>query len=92
MNKTVLLIVCLILSVVGIVMIFFAKPDVSPQVLELSGTVVEVDKRADVTFITFIPDDLKVVSFGEGSFAKGNTTLRGRLQQYKGRLEFVLDD
>ena len=92
MNKTVLLMVCLILSVAGMVMIFFAKPDVSPQVLELSGNVVKVDKRSDITFITFIPDDLKVVSFGEVSIVNGNATLRGRLQQYKGRLEFVLDD
>lgn len=92
MEKRVLIGVCFALSVIGIVLIFLSKPTVSPQSLELTGTIKSIRTKGDVTFISFVPDNLEVVSFSSKNFDEGTVNLTGRLKQYKGRLEFVLDD
>jgi hypothetical protein len=92
MEKRVLVGACFALSIVGMVLLFFSKPSVSPQLIELDGTVKSVRVKGDVAFISFVPDNFEVVSFSGVNFEEGNVTLRGRLRQYKGRLEFVLDD
>lgn len=89
MNSTALLSIAAVMSVLGIVALFFLKPDVSPQYLQMSGEITRVDVREKVTFITFIPDDFLVVSFEE-QVGPGKVVLTGRLQQYKGRVEFVV--
>jgi len=90
MNRTVLLWLSLILSIVGIITLFFLKPDVSPQYLQMTGEIMGVDDKGKVTFLTFVPDDFLVVSFKDKP-EPGTYTLTGRLQQYKGRVEFVVE-
>jgi len=85
------LLISLGLSLVGIVAIFFLKPDVSPQYLQLNGTVKYVNQKEKVAYIHFVPDDLLVVSFEQVDMEPGEHTLNGRLQHYKGRVEFVVD-
>lgn len=92
MEKRALIGVCFALAVLGMVLIFLSKPKISPQSIELTGTIKSVKAKGDVAFISFIPDNLEVVSFSPGNFEEGNATLHGKLKQYKGRLEFVLDD
>ena len=83
--------ISLLLSVIGVIALFFLKPEVSPQSLQLTGTVKYVNQKENVTFISFVPDNLTVVSFDKVDLEPGRHTLTGRLQQYKGRVEFVVD-
>ena len=76
---------------VGFAILFTTSPKVSPQVLSISGMVTGVDERSKVSFITFIPDDFLVVSFDKAP-PIGNVTLHGRLQQYEGKVEFVVQE
>jgi len=89
--QTFLLWTALITSIVGLTLLTLMKPDVSPQLLELQGEVIGVEQYEKVAFINFKPEELIVVSFDDIP-TTGQQTLRGRLKQYKGKLEFVLDD
>ncbi len=89
MKQSILIIVSVALSFFGIFLLFFFRPDVSPQYLQLSGNVTKVVQKDKVAFISFVPDDLLVVSFGDVPDA-GSHVLTGRLQQYEGRVEFVV--
>lgn len=91
MKRKSLLLISLTLSIIGIAALFFLKPDVSPQSLQLTGTVKYVNQKENVAFISFVPDNLTVVSFDNVNLEPGRHTLTGRLQQYKGRVEFVVD-
>lgn len=91
MNQRVLLVVSVLLALAGTAVLLFLQPEVSPQQLQLSGKVTEVSNREKVTFLTFVPDDLLVVSFEGRAFVPGEYVLTGRLQQYKGRVEFVVE-
>jgi hypothetical protein len=91
-KRKTLLFVSLCLSLIGITALFFLKPEVSPQFLQLTGTVKYVNQKENVAFISFVPDNLTVVSFSNVELKPGRHTLTGRLQQYKGRVEFVVDD
>ncbi len=91
MKRKTLLIISLSLSIIGITALFFLKPEVSPQSLQLSGTVKYVNQKEDVAFISFVPENLTVVAFDKVDLEPGKHTLTGRLQQYKGRVEFVVD-
>ena len=91
MNKKTLLIISLSLSIVGIVALFFLKPEFSPQSLQLSGTVKYVNQKEKVAFISFVPDNLTVVTFEKTDLKPGRHTLTGRLQQYKGKVEFIVE-
>jgi len=90
MKQKTLLIIALLLSVAGIIFLFFLKPDVSPQYLQLSGNITKINQKEKVAFITFIPDDFLVVSFENVDLEPGYHTLTGRLQKYKGRVEFIV--
>ncbi len=92
MNRKTLLVISLCLSIAGIIALFFLKPDVSPQSLQLSGTVKYVNQKEKVAFISFVPDNLTVVYFGKADIESGKHLLTGRLQQYKGRVEFVVEE
>ncbi len=92
MKRKTLLIISLTLSIIGIIALFFLKPEVSPQSLQLTGTVKYVNQKENVAFISFIPDNLTVVSFDNVDLEPGKHTLTGRLQQYKGRVEFIVDE
>ena len=92
MKRKTLLIISLALSLIGITALFFLKPDVSPQSLQLTGIVKYVNQKENVAFISFVPDNLTVVSFDALDLKPGKHTLTGRLQQYKGRVEFVVDE
>jgi len=92
MKRKTLLVVSLCLSIIGITAIFFLKPEVSPQSLQLSGTVKYVNQKENVAFISFVPDNLTVVSFDKVNLEPGQHTLTGRLQQYKGRVEFIVEE
>lgn len=81
----------LAISILGLVALFFLKPDISPQSLQLSGTVKHVFQKEKVAFISFVPDNLTVVSFDQVSLEPGYHILTGHLQQYKGRIEFIVD-
>lgn len=91
MKRNILLTISLFLSIVGIIALFFLKPDVSPQSLQLTGVVNYYNTKEKVTFINFVPDDLMVVSFDDFNLEPGKHTLTGRLQQYEGKVEFVVD-
>ena len=90
MRRNKLLVFSIVFALIGLVVLFFLKPDVSPQYLELSGEVSQISQDGAVSFIDFIPKDFLVVSFNEAEL-EGNVTLVGRLQEYKGRVEFVVD-
>jgi hypothetical protein len=92
MKRKTLLATSLVLSIIGIIALFFLKPEVSPQSLQLTGTVKYVNQKENVAFISFSPDNLTVVSFDNVDLEPGRHTLTGRLQQYKGRVEFVVDE
>jgi len=91
MKRNYLIAISFALSIAGIVGLLFVRPDVSPQYLQMSGTIKEVRETGKVTFITFVPDDFLVVSFEDHELTRGEYTLTGRLQQYEGRVEFVVE-
>ncbi|MBW2969522.1 hypothetical protein KY309_02080 [Candidatus Woesearchaeota archaeon] len=91
MKRKILLVISLVVSIIGICSLFFVKPEVSPQSLQLSGFVKSVNQKEKVAFISFVPDDFLVVSFEKIDLKPGNHTLTGRLQHYKGRVEFVVE-
>lgn len=78
-------------SIVGLFVLALVRPDVSPQFMQLEGEVTGVRVRGGVSFIEFAPDNFTVVSFSDGRFEEGNQTLVGRLQPYKGKVEFVVE-
>ncbi len=92
MKRKSLLLISLTLSIIGIIVLFFLKPEVSPQSLQLSGVVKYVNQKENVAFISFVPDNLTVVSFDNPDLEPGHHVLTGRLQQYKGRVEFIVDE
>ncbi len=91
MKRKTILLTSLFLSVVGIVALFFLKPEVSPQQLQLEGVVKNVWQKENAAFIRFVPDNMTVVSFNQIDLEPGHHVLTGRLQQYKGRVEFVVE-
>ncbi|MEM3154549.1 MAG: hypothetical protein QW165_03240 [Candidatus Woesearchaeota archaeon] len=91
MKRKTLLFVSLTLSIIGIIALLFLKPEISPQSLQLSGTVKQVFQKGNVAFIQFVPDNMTVVAFKEVQLQPGNHVLSGRLQNYKGKVEFVVD-
>lgn len=91
MRREILLAICICLTVAGIVILWFIKPDVSPQYLSISGKITNIDERQNVAFVTFVPDDFLVVSFDKIP-QTGKATLIGRLQNYNGKVEFVVHD
>ncbi len=91
MKRKTLLLMSVALSLLGIAGLFFLKPDVSPQSLQLTGRVVRVTNNERISFLQFVPDDFMVVSFSQLDISPGNYTLVGRLQQYRGRVEFVVE-
>ena len=86
-----MLIISLSLSLVGLTALFFLKPEVSPQQLQIEGVVKNVWQKDNVAFIRFVPDNLTVVSFDQLDIEPGDHVLNGRLQQYNGRVEFVVE-
>lgn len=91
MKRNALLIISSIISIIGLIALFFLKPDVSPQSLQLSGTIKHVNQKEKVALISFVPDNLMVVSFNELNLAPGYYLLTGHLQQYEGKIEFIVD-
>lgn len=91
MKRKTLLVISLILSFSGVFVLFLLKPDVSPQLLQFSGVVKFVNVHENITFVSFVPDNLTVVSFGDFDIPSGEHTLNGRLAQYKGRVEFIVE-
>ena len=91
MRERTLLILSLVISIIGIIALLFLKPNVSPQYIQITGHVSSVNAKEKITFINFVPDELLVVSFDEVDLEPGKHTLTGRLQQYKGRVEFIVE-
>ncbi|RLE45481.1 hypothetical protein DRJ22_04290 [Candidatus Woesearchaeota archaeon] len=83
--------VALAVSIVGLFILFFITPSVSPQSIMVSGMVKKIDNRGKVSFITFVPDDFVVVSFDRLNLSEGRYSFVGRLQSYKGKVEFVVE-
>lgn len=77
-------------SVIGLFTLALVRPNVSPQLIEFPVEVIAVDQHASVAFISVLPKNLTVVSFDEPPNL-GRQVLRGRLKQYKGRVEFVVE-
>jgi len=86
-----MLIVAASVAVMGLLALFLIRPQVSPNLVSISGEVTAVRTAKGVTFISFVPNDFIVVSFNELSFEPMNHTLHGRLQEYKGKVEFVVE-
>ena len=91
MEQQTLLIIAASVTIVGMSVLFLVKPDVSPHLLAISGEVTKVSAGKSVVFITFKPADFEVVSFENLDSLEGNRTLYGRLQEYKGKVEFVVE-
>ena len=91
MKRKTLLAISFTVSVIGLTVIFLLKPDISPQSLQLSGEVKHVYQKENAAFISFVPDNMTVVYFEQLPIESGRQTLVGRLQQYKGKVEFVVD-
>ncbi len=91
MKRNILLTISLALSLVGLIALFFLKPEFSPQSLQLTGVVKYYNTKEKVAFINFVPDNLMVVSFDKFELEPGKHTLTGHLQQYEGKVEFVVD-
>ena len=90
MKRTTLLAIAIGMSIIGIVIVALANPQVDPQDLAITGMVKSVHDKGKITFITFIPEDFSVVSF-EPKVSEGKHTLHGHLQEYDGKVEFVID-
>jgi hypothetical protein len=82
---------CGAVFIAGVSILLFTRPQVSPSELVISGEVVSVNQKENVAFITFVPNDFLVVSF-EKVPPEGDVSLVGRLQEYKGKVEFVVSD
>jgi len=91
MKQNTLLIVSIALTIAGIIFLFLIEPDVPPHSLKLSGVVKGVSGSGKVSFIRFVPDDFQVVSFDEEDITPGHHVLAGHLQEYQGKVEFVVD-
>jgi hypothetical protein len=92
MKRKTLLTISLTISIIGLVALYLLKPDISPQLLQLSGTIKHVFQKENVAFISFVPDNMTVVSFEGAVSEPGYHTLVGRLQQYNGKVEFVVEE
>lgn len=92
MKESHLLIWASVVAVFGFIVLLLAKPDVSPQHFELRGNITGVRERGTVTFVEFVPNNLEVVGFGGLVVEEGEAVLVGRLQPYRGRVEFVIDE
>lgn len=82
---------CGFIFTMGVLTLFFTRPDVSPSEIVITGEVISVTQNDNVAFVTFEPSDFLVVSF-EKIPPEGNISLVGRLQEYDGRVEFVVSD
>jgi hypothetical protein len=92
MRRKSLLWLSLCLSILGIIALLILKPEVSPQSLQMTGLVKGVYSKNGASFISFVPGNFTVVSFEHAEIEQGEHTLKGRLQQYEGRVEFVVED
>lgn len=91
MKAWIVYLICGIVFVTGVSILLFTRPQVSPSELVMEGKVISVAQKDNVAFITFVPNDFPVVSF-EKVPPEGSVSLVGRLQEYKGRVEFVVSD
>jgi len=91
MKQLFLLWIALAVSIVGVLLLFFIKPQVSPAFLSMTGEVTGKRTSNGAMFITMVPENFTVVAFDDLSIEPGNHTLHGRLQEYKGKVEFVVN-
>jgi len=93
MNERTLLIIAVIVIIIGLGLLFFAsKTDLKETKASVEGTVKKVVQKKELT-IAYITTDVPVVYFEEKSIKKGDHLLaQGRLQEYKGKLEFIVDE
>lgn len=91
MKSWLVYLLCGFIFTAGILILFFTRPQVSPSELVITGEVISVAQKGNVAFIAFAPKDFTVVSFDKIP-PVGNVSLVGRLQEYKGRVEFVVSD
>jgi len=98
MNEKMLLITALVCIVLGLPMLYIASKFVSsddPRVLtELVGVVERVTAKEKVTIISVKPiTSIPVVAFDDANVKKGEKiTVKGKLESYNGKLEFVADE
>ena len=86
-----LLMLAVVLTIVGLVGIFLIRPEFSPTVLQLSGVVKGVHESGGMSFVDVVPVNFTVVAFHPLPVGLGNHTFFGRLQEYKGKVEFVVE-
>lgn len=87
-----LLLTSLLITIIGILTLLFTEPDITPQKLLLTGKITSINDRGKVQFIKFLPENLEVVSFKNLNLEENKSlSLVGTLQQYKGKVEFVVD-
>lgn len=98
MNERMLLITALLCIIIGLPLLYIASQFVSsddPRVLtELVGVVERVSAKEKVTIISVKPiTNIPVVAFDDLNVKKGEKiTVKGRLESYNGKLEFVADE
>ena len=91
MKRSRIILIAVIMAVIGMTAMVFLKPDISPSLLSITGTVKGISAHEKVTFLDLDPENFTVVYFGDDFIQTGRHTLHGRLQRYDGRVEFVVD-
>lgn len=91
MDDKVIYLLCALLFAGGLVTLVLTRPDVSPSEIVIEGEVLEVKSRGAVSFVVFEPKDFMVVSFDKVP-PTGDVSLVGRLQDFEGKIEFVVSD
>lgn len=92
MRQKTLLFVALIVALVGVIILFFITPDISPQSLVVKGEITKIDEGDKVTFIEFVPEDFTVLSFNKVNTELGSAKLVGKLSSYEGKVEFIVEE
>ena len=98
MEEKTLLIISLICIIVGLPLLFISSKYINsqenPRILnKISGEVVKVMNKEKITIVDFkIDGTIPVVFFDKSNLVQGDSvTITGKLENYKGKIEFVGD-
>jgi len=97
MQEKTLIIIAIVCILIGLPCLYLASKFVKiedPRILSsISGKIISIDEKEKITIINLkIDNSIPVVSFDNQKFQKGDRILiKGGLETYKGKLEFVAD-
>ncbi len=97
MQEKTLIIIAIVCILIGLPCLYFASKFVTvedPRILSsLTGKVISINEKEKITIINVKTDSsIPVVSFDKIKIRKGDRiNVKGELETYKGKLEFVAD-